>query len=76
MSAPSKKESPKVVNIEDSKSRKMLRALRDHPFLCVVFDGDGNVSVYDKDIGPDEIALIREAIEGKLSERTDADGGF
>lgn len=64
-----------IVNFEQQKSRRFLRDLRDNSFVAVVVYDDGDVSVFSKDVGPEQMARIREAIEGKLSEgmKLDAD---
>lgn len=63
-----------IVDFGAAQSSKLLHDLRDHPFLAVVLYEDGGVCVFDKGLGPEEVERIREAIEGKLSERMDADG--
>lgn len=62
--------------VKDGKeeARRFLHGLRDNPFLAVVIGEDGKVCVYSKDLGPDEIAQIREVIENELLEGKDADG--
>lgn len=62
-----------LVNFEQQKSRRFLRDLRDNPFVAIVVYDDGDVSVFSKDVGPEQMARIREAIEGKLSERMELD---
>lgn len=62
--------------VKDGKeeARRFLHGLRDNPFLAVVIGEDGNVCVYSKDLGPDELVRIREVVENELLERKDADG--
>lgn len=60
-----------VIDFDAAKSRRFLESLKSHPFLAVVITGDDEVCVFDKGIGPEEVARIRQAIEESLSERSE-----
>lgn len=58
-----------VFDLRDTETKRFIRSLRDNVFMCIVLRENGDVTIYDKGVGPEEAEQIREAVEETISER-------
>ncbi len=55
-----KKDEP--VSLDRERTRKFLNTIAEEPFLAIVVTGDDEVRIFAKDLEPEHIDRVREAL--------------
>ena len=63
-----------VEHLDDQRARRFLRSLAEHPFLCIVVEGD-EVKLYEKSMPAEALEDLLTALERTIPESVADQGG-
>lgn len=63
-----------VTHLEDHRAARFLRSLQEHPFLCIVVEGD-RVRLYEKGMSTEDLEDLLSALERTIPEHADDEVG-